>query len=67
MDEDSKGQRKMKDSGGGLLPAVEGNGLEQNRIEATAADKIVYNFIFRGGRLQDGRWKEGGRLERGRA
>ena len=29
----SKGQRKMKDSGEGLLPAVEGHSLEQNRIE----------------------------------
>ena len=33
MDKDSKGQRKMEDSGGGLLPAVEGHSLEQNRIE----------------------------------
>ena len=32
MDEDSKGQRKTKDSGGGLLPAMEGHSLEQNRI-----------------------------------
>ena len=28
MDEDSKGQRKMEDSGEGLLPAVEGHSLE---------------------------------------
>ena len=28
MDDDSKGQRKMEDSGGGLLPAVEGHSLE---------------------------------------
>ena len=28
MDKDSKGQRKMEDPGGGLLPAVEGNSLE---------------------------------------
>ena len=39
MDEDSKVQRKMEDSGGGLLPAVEGHSLEQNiqqrRIEPT--------------------------------
>ena len=28
MDKDSKGQRKMEDSGGGLLPAVEGHSLE---------------------------------------
>ena len=33
MDKDSKGQRKLEDSGGELLPAVEGHGLEQNRIE----------------------------------
>ena len=33
MDKDSKGQRKMEESGGGLLPAVEGHSLEQNRIE----------------------------------
>ena len=29
MDKDSKGQRKLKDSSGGLLPAVEGHSLEQ--------------------------------------
>ena len=28
MDKDSKGKRKMEDSGGGLLPAVEGHSLE---------------------------------------
>ena len=28
MDKDSKGQRKLEDSGGGLLPAVEGHSLE---------------------------------------
>ena len=33
MGKDSKGQRKLKDSGGGLLPAVEGHSLESNRIE----------------------------------
>ena len=34
MDKDSKGQRKLKDCGGGLLPAVEGQpGIEQNRVE----------------------------------
>ena len=27
-DKDSKGQRKMEDSGGGLLPAVEGHRIE---------------------------------------
>ena len=32
MDKDSTGQRKMEDSGGGLLPAVGGHSLEQNRI-----------------------------------
>ena len=32
MDKDSKGQRKLEDSGGGLLPAVEGHILEKNRI-----------------------------------
>ena len=34
MDKDSKGQRKrkMEDSGGGLLPALEGHSLEQNSI-----------------------------------
>ena len=31
MDKDSKGQRKMEDSGRGLLPAMEGHSLEQNR------------------------------------
>ena len=29
----TEGQRKLKDSGGGLFPAVEGHSLEQNRIE----------------------------------
>ena len=28
MDKESKGQRKMEDSGGGLLPALEGHTLE---------------------------------------
>ena len=32
MDKDSKVQRKMEDSGGGLLPVVEGHSLEYNRI-----------------------------------
>ena len=32
MDKDSKGQRKLEDSGGGLLPSVVGRSLEQNRI-----------------------------------
>ena len=32
MDKDSKGRRKMEDSGGGLLPAVEGHSLEYNGI-----------------------------------
>ena len=35
MDNDNKGQRKMEDSGGGLLSAVEEHNLEQNRIEQT--------------------------------
>ena len=33
MDKDSKGQRKMEDSGGRLIPAVEGHSLEQKSIE----------------------------------
>ena len=33
MDKDSKGQRKIEDSGGGLLPAVDGHILEWNRTE----------------------------------
>ena len=38
MDKDSKGQRKMEDSGGGLLPAVEGHSLKQNRkVESECA------------------------------
>ena len=32
MDKDSKGQRKLEDSGGWLFPAVEGHSLEENRI-----------------------------------
>ena len=31
MDKDSKGQKKLEDSGGGQLPAVEGHSLEKNR------------------------------------
>ena len=31
-DKVSKGQRKLEDSGGGLLPAVERHSLEYNRI-----------------------------------
>ena len=31
MDKDSKGPRKSKDSGGGLLLSVEAYSLEQNR------------------------------------
>ena len=33
MDKDSKGQRKLEDTGGRLLPAVEGHSLKQNKIE----------------------------------
>ena len=33
MNKDSKEQRKMEDSGGELLPTVEGHSLEYNRIE----------------------------------
>ena len=39
MDKDSKGQRKMEDAGGELLPAVEGHSLEQNRIEPTRMEQ----------------------------
>ena len=46
MDEDSKGQRKMEDSGGGLLPAVEGHSLEQNRIEYTVETCFFFFFFF---------------------
>ena len=38
MDKDSKGQRKMEDSGGGLLPAVEGHSLEWIRIGTLTTD-----------------------------
>ena len=31
MDKNSKGQRKLEDSGGGLPPALEGHSLELNR------------------------------------
>ena len=31
MNKGSKGQRELENSGGGLLPAVEGDSLEQNR------------------------------------
>ena len=33
MDKNNKGQRKLGDSVGGLLPAVKGHSLELNRIE----------------------------------
>ena len=33
MDKDSKGQRKLEDSGRRLLLAREGDSLEENRIE----------------------------------
>ena len=36
MDEDIKGQRKMEDTGRGLLPAEEGHNLEKDRIEYSA-------------------------------
>ena len=48
MDEDSKGQRKLEDSGGGLLPAVEGHSLEKNRIEYSQelhGDRQSYNNV----------------------
>ena len=45
MDKDSKGQRKMEDSGGGLLPAVEGHRIE---IELMIFSKI-YRQTQRGG------------------
>ena len=32
MDKESNGQRKLEDSGGGPLPALEGHSIEQNRI-----------------------------------
>ena len=46
MDEDSKGQRKMEDSGGGLLPAVKGhNSLEYNRINKNFVNvNVIVNF-----------------------
>ena len=31
MEKDSKGQRKLEDSGGGLLPAVERHRLEEEK------------------------------------
>ena len=47
MDKDSKGQRKMEDSGGGLLPAVEGHSLEQNSVGLR--ERVIYE-------LDQGRW-----------
>ena len=38
MDKDSKGQRKMEDSGGGLLPAVEGHSVDSDRYDWTVID-----------------------------
>ena len=40
MDKDSKGQRKMEDSGGRLLPAVEGHRIKQIRIEIVTGRKL---------------------------
>ena len=37
MDKDSKGQR-----GGGLLPAVEGHSLQQNRIEKSGKRQVSH-------------------------
>ena len=42
MDKDSKGQMKMEDSGGGLLPAVEGHSLEKNRNKLS----FIFNSFF---------------------
>ena len=39
MDKDSNRQRKPEDSGGELLPAEEGNSLEQNRREENGLAK----------------------------
>ena len=33
MDKDSKGQKKLQDSGGRLLLAVEGHGLDYNVVD----------------------------------
>ena len=33
MDWDSRGERNLEDSGGGLLPAMEGHGLEWHGTE----------------------------------
>ena len=41
MDKDSKGQRKIEDSGGGLLPAVERHSLEQNRNTDNPINRVV--------------------------
>ena len=42
MDEDSKGQRELEDTGGGLLPAVEGHSPEYNRIEKVPHGDLLY-------------------------
>ena len=39
MDKDSKGQRQLQDSDGGLLLAVEGHSLEQNRKEQNTIEQ----------------------------
>ena len=44
MDKDCKGQRKL-DSGGGLLPAMEGHSLEWNKTEIVVIDTIVSSFV----------------------
>ena len=45
MDKDSKGQRKMEDSGGGLLPAVEGHSLKLNNQPLPVSTRSVLSGI----------------------
>ena len=45
MDKNGKGQRRLEESGAGLLPKVEGLSLEQTRInEAIQAEHAATTF-----------------------
>ena len=45
---DTKEQRKIEDSGGGLLPAVEGHSLQQNRIKQNWQRSIILDLFLLG-------------------
>ena len=46
MDKDSKGRRKLEDSGGGLLPAMGGHSLEWKRIKNNNGAGIARSIVY---------------------